>query len=310
MMEMKRYIVHSEKYNILGEVEDWIFSFDVVFDYEGKSKRIALKRPFPFPGEEGIKQMGAEAIETYIEKLLSGESKERKTMLHYWYLTEVERDGMKKLCVKGVVTGHPEFTDSTKFYDTGVMDIIINLEDGEALISSKHGLYHCPLEYCSFSYQDKEPLLIPKYEEIKEKYQGKIIYPSIEPGKVLLVLSNFDEYYFHSLYYQPEGEEESLDYSGYAHIGTFQDSYLISTEDYRIDLRYFPHFQNVEFYSEDTDGRPWYIENIGDVPLYAKTSKGTILLAPGERKLVARENAEKDKPILPGGDLYPATFIE
>lgn len=309
-MDIKCYDIYSEKYDIKGAIQDWMFSFDVVFEYEGKSVRIALDRPFPFPGEEGLKQIGIEAIETYMEKLKSGKVTERKTMLHEWYVTEVERDGMKKLCVKGVVTGHPEFTDSTKFYDTGVMDIIINLEDGEALISSKHGLYHCPLEYCSFSYQDKEPLLIPKYEEIKEKYQGKITYPSIEPGKVLLVLSNFSEYYFHSLYYQPEGEEESLDYSGHAHIGTFQDSYLISTEDYRIDLRYFPHFQNIEFYSEDTDGRPWFIENIGDVVLYARTSAGLLCLNPGERKEVKKENTEKDKPILPGGDLYPPGFIE
>lgn len=310
MMDIKCYDIYSGKYDIKGEVMDWQFSFDVVFEYAGKSKRIALKRPFPFPGEEGIKQMGIETIETYVEKLLSGEIKERKPMLHYWYLTEVEQGDEKYLIARGIVTGHKELTDSLSIHTSPVLDFEIDETAGEAIIKTNNTVYHCPLEYLRFERQDKAPQLIPEYEKVKELYQGKIQYPTIEPGNVLLVLSNFDEYYFHSLYYQPEGEEEPLDYSGHAHVGTFQDSYLIETDDYRINIRYFPHFQNISCYAEDTDGRPWYIENIGDVPLYAKTSKGIIRLAPGERKLVTRENAEKDKPILPGGDLYPAAFIE
>ena len=75
-------------------------------------------------------------------------------------------------------------------------------------------------------------------------------------------------------------------------------------------LRYFPHFQNIEFYSEDTEGCPFFIENIGDIIIYARTHAGTIKLEPGERKEVTRENAEREKPVLPGGDLYPARICE
>ena len=65
-------------------------------------------------------------------------------------------------------------------------------------------------------------------------------YPSIESGKVLLVLANFCDYYFHSLYYVPNDSEDGkpIEFYGSAHIGTFQDSYLIGTRDYRVDLRY------------------------------------------------------------------------
>ena len=77
-----------------------------------------------------------------------------------------------------------------------------------------------------------------------------------------------------------------------------------------VDLRYFPHYQNVEFYSEHTDNMPLFIENIGDVVLYAKTSAGTIKMEPGERKQVIKDNAEDNTPILPGGDLYPAGIME
>ena len=80
-------------------------------------------------------------------------------------------------------------------------------------------------------------------------------------------------------------------------------SCIIQGGDFKIDLRYFPHYQNIEFYSEDTDGCPWFIENIGDVVIYVKTSSGTIKLEPGDRKEVVKENAEDETPFLPGGSI-------
>lgn len=121
----------------------------------------------------------------------------------------------------------------------------------------------------------------------------------IEPGNVLLVLSDACAYYFDSLFYVPKTSEDGkpVEYFGYAHTGIRQDSYLIMSgesgmEDGRIDLRYFPREQTVEFYMEETDGCPWYLENQGSAALKAKTSCGSICLKPGERKRVCRENAE------------------
>ncbi len=189
--------------------------------------------------------------------------------------------------------------------------MFVDKDEEELVIHTENSIYHCPLAYCRFREQDKYPDMIPDYEEIKEKYKGKQEYPSIEKGKVLLVLSNFCDYYFHSFYYVPADseDEEPRHYTGWAHVGTFQDSYLISTEDGSIDLSYFPHFQNIEFYSEITCGCPWYIENIGDSVLYASISCGKIRLDPGKRKEVSKANAETDSPILPGGDLYPAGVL-
>ena len=98
-------------------------------------------------------------------------------------------------------------------------------------------------------------------------------------------------------------------YDAHPHVGMFKDSFLIFGQGAKIDLRYFPHFENIEFYAERTDGKPFFLENIGDIELYAKTSKGIIRLNPGERKLVSEENAQKDDPFLLGGDLYPAKFM-
>ena len=76
-----------------------------------------------------------------------------------------------------------------------------------------------------------------------------------------------------------------------------------------LQYRYFPHYQNIKFYAENTDARPLFIENIGDIALYAQTRCGLIRLESGERKEVKRENAEKEKLLLPGGDLYPMVVI-
>ena len=53
-----------------------------------------------------------------------------------------------------------------------------------------------------------------------------------------------------------------------------------------------------------------FIENIGNSTLYAEAEEGTYCFLPGERKEIIKENAEKEKPVLPGGDLYPAGIIE
>lgn len=84
----------------------------------------------------------------------------------------------------------------------------MDFEKGELLIITKNNKYHCPLEYCLWEEQDEHPDYIPEYEKIKEKYKDKIQYPSIEPGKVLIVLADFCPYYFHSAYYVPEGQKQ------------------------------------------------------------------------------------------------------
>ena len=81
---------------------------------------------------------------------------------------------------------------------------------------------------------------------------------------------------------------------------------LINDDKYEIDIRYFPHHENIEFYSECTGDRPLFVENIGTRTLYVQASCGIIKLDPNERKEVCKENSEDDAPPLAGGDLYPA----
>ena len=62
-------------------------------------------------------------------------------------------------------------------------------------------------------------------------------------------------------------------------------------------------------FEEEVGGRPFFVENLGDVNLYVKAGCGTICLKPGERKEVKGENAEKEATNRLSGNLYPKEMI-
>ncbi len=305
MGDVTEVTVYSEKYGAEGRIVDARNMVSKLFiEYEGKSAEIGLD--LNFTTRENYEARAVELMEAYIEQSLQEGEQLRPTKLYYWYPEKCTDENGDYVIMRGRVSGHPRLTDSIFIYTTRVMQQQVDWERGELLVQTRNTLYHCPLEYADLAKLEEHREWIPEYDRIKAAYEGKILYPQIEPGKVLLVLSNFSEYYFHSLYYVKEEGEEPLKYTGWPHVGMFQDSYLIETDDYEVDLRYFPHYQNIEFYSEQTNQCPWYIENVGDVTLYCKTSAGVMKVAPGERKEVCEDNAEEEDVRLAGGDLYPA----
>ena len=240
-------------------------------------------------------------MESTIERLAD---RQTEVFLHYWYVEDVRED---RVTAHGIVTGHPKLPDSIDINTSMVQSIEIDSEKEQAIIITRSKtVYHCPLNYCRFERQDEYAHLIPGYEEIKEKYEGKIDRPEIEYGKALLVLSDFDNYYFHSLCVKDKDGKVS-DHSGYPHVGMFQDSFLINSHG--IDLRYYPHYRNIEFYSTQTGGMPLYVENIGRSVIYIKYKGMTFAVQSGERKELCAENAEGDVGKLPDGDLYPAQIL-
>lgn len=297
------WFLHDNKGFVKEAIKEFVHFMDLYQDMDRRFVR----------NKEALKKQGEEIMNTYIEKLQSGEIKVRKVMLHYWFVErqKSDRTGEQYLQAHGIVTGHNRLMDATSIHTSAVKKIIINHDTKEAEIHTMNTVYYCPLPYCDFERQDEWKEVISDYEALKEKYKNTIKEPSIEAGNLLLVISNFDEFYFHSLYYIPEGETEPVKYSASPHIGMFQDSFLIEDENWdKIDLRYFPHYQNIEFYSEFSDGRPLFVENIGDITLYVKAACGTIRLEPGERKEVVKENTDSDIRGLPSGDLYPAGILD
>ena len=223
--------VYSEKYDIHGVVRDYGMVTKLFFTYEGKDIVMGVHRNI-LKGEK-YEDLGRNIIDSYVTNLASHEEG-KKLQLHYWYIGEHEIDGEMLRIGHGIVSGHKKLSDAIDMHTSAVEAIHIDEEEGELILTTRNSVYHCPLAYCRFRKQDEYPDLIPNYEHLKEKHKDTIEYPAIEPGKVLLVLANFCDYYFHSLYYVPKDSENGkcLEFSGWPHVGTFQDSYLINTEDY------------------------------------------------------------------------------
>lgn len=306
-MLRKEIEVYSSKYDIKGVIRDYGVLTKLLFTYQGKEIEMAIN--VDTSEVENLALAGQQLIDSYVSNLVT---QRKKISLHNWYINTHESENGTDYIGHGIVTGHYRLPDSCFIHTSKIRMISVNFKEDELIITTRNSIYHCPLEYCNWEKQEENAYIIPNYKKIKELYKDKIAYPKIEPGNVLLVLANYCEYYFHSLYYVPADskDQKPCAYQGHPHIGTFQDSFLIDVTGQPIDLRYFPHYQNIEFYAESTNGLPLFLENIGDAVLYAKTSVGTIKLNPGERKEVKKENAESDAPILPNGDLYPAGIIE
>ena len=291
-MNSERVInITSDKYHVTGTLEDYGVVIKLHFNFNGVSRTVGISRPLT----ESLEEKGLQMMEATIEQL----SEPGKVTLHYWY---IDLHNEKRIA-HGLVTGHPRVEDTHLIHTSPVKNISMDYDAEEVLIETKNRVYHCPLAYCKFQKQDTNPDLLPDYTTLKENYSNRIVDPEIEHGKVLLVLSDFDDSYFHSLCVKDDsGRVEH--YETYNHIGMFQDSFLIMGE--HVDLRYFPHYKSIEFYSDDTGEMPLFIENIGSCDLYARFRGETYCIHAGERKELSPENAESDAPRLPDGDLYPA----
>lgn len=299
-----------EVFGTKGQVCDYGMAIKLEFEYEGKKHEIGLSRGL----DNDLAQTGTKVMETVISRFLGKGSQPR---LYNWYISDKDNQA------HGNVKGNPKIKDTTFIHTSTVNGVEIDFENEEALITTRHTLYHAPLSHCDIDMQAGFPDMLPEFEKIKEKYskgrivdprlfgeiERRIVFPTIEQGKILLVLSDFDEYYFHSLCVIGE-DGEPLRYSAHAHIGTYQDSFLILADKGKsvIDLRYFPHYGNIEFYASDTDGMPLYAENISESTLYIRLHKLMFSLKGGQRIELCEKNACEDIDGLPDGDMYPAQF--
>lgn len=305
-MNAKHIKIQSKKYAVEGEIIESETESKLVFEYDSKKSEIILSSDFT--SLEKCESVTSTIIDDYVDKLCS--NNERKPMLHKWYMEEtVYGDNKEYTILRGTVSGHRYLMDSIFITTSSLKSYAIDNDNGELIAVTKNTVYHCPLSSCNFEKQDLVKKQILNYEKIKQYYQNKANAekPTIDDGKVLLVISNHDAYYFNSLYYKPINAEQPIKYDAHPHTGMSQDSFLIFGKE--VYLSYFPHYQNIEFYNERIGDKPFYIENIGDITIYCKTFCGIIKLNPKERKRVSKENAETKNTILSGRNLYPAEFL-
>ena len=201
--------------------------------------------------------------------------------------------------------GHGNVIGSSKFWvgefiNTSVIKRLEFMENDELLrIHTQNSIYDCALRNCSFRQQEPLAELPFSLEEYAEKYKfGSWGEP--ERDSILLVFADYKGYGLVDALVDLKGEIFHLD--GYAHLGMFQDSFLVQGS-YKakvkrlrnIDIRFFPPanlLSNIiQFYSFDSAGLPVYLHNAGRKTIVFDTRVGRLEVGAGIRKLVSGENA-------------------
>ncbi len=230
--------------------------------------------------------------------------------LYHWYISkETCMDGKTFAVAHGNVTGHKKLPDTMFIHTSKIVEVCVDQETEQVVIQTRNTEYHCRLSDIDYSKPDTSDY-IPELSEYAKKY-GKEREYTLDDNTILLVLSDHEEYYFEKMIIKKDGKV--YDGEMYTHIGTFQDSCLISCYGFEngVDIRYFPHAQHLETYCQETDSLPIYLQNSGDRAIYFTANEGVIMLEPGMRKLVSKENtrAVSEIPDLDRNDLYPAVEL-
>ncbi len=215
--------------------------------------------------------------------------------LRHWYLGEYEWNGEKVKLVYGQFFNRPGIYDGVLGHTSIVRSIKINRIEKEYEIQTNNTLYHCSFDSLFFERQDNSPYPLPEYEEIKEEYYRPVDTETLSKDDMLLVVSNYCDFYFERLIYQNEDGSDG-EYCGYPHIGNYTDSYLISRDDYEtydsdnlIDIRYYVLTCAFEFYSLAIGNKKkFWIENRGDISLHITGCGCDIDLEAGQRILALK----------------------
>lgn len=229
------------------------------------------------------------------------ENKYKQNTLRHWYLGEYEWKAEKVLLAYGQFFNRPRIANGRNGHTSIVQSVTINHEEKEFEIQTKNTLYHCSFDSCFFERQNDSPYKLPEYEAIKAEYFKPLDTEGLSKNDMILVVADYCDFYFEKLIYQNADGSEG-DYSGYAHIGNYTDSYLIDgNKEYceyedkseYIDIRYYVMDRGFEFYSLDTGGKNLWIENRGDSVLDIYGCGSPIELKPGKRILALKKDKRK-----------------
>ena len=148
---------------------------------------------------------------------------------------------------------------------------------------TKNSEYHCRLDEASFELFDEQgQVLLPGFENLREKYERRLEVPGQEDG-ALIVLDSEAEYYFVGAAYRCGGEVIEVRVPS-VHLGMVQDSVLmgcfIERTGQAIDYRYFPFSGKVKFYAWANE-LDTYITNAGTEKIKVEVKGQENLMEPG-----------------------------
>lgn len=284
---MKKKTFTNEKYNVFAEMEyDENISI-LNFWYRGRQIKLSWDIFDPSDHEE---EGASLLIGKYIEELL--EKRENIVIYRNWHVRESEiADDKGKLIG---IRARRDYRYAAKMTSVeSIGKVVVDELNHRVLCLSSGAMYICPLEFCDFLQQDKSPYMFVDYYKLKPLYENRKKERPIDSGKVHLKLSNYNAYYFDSIYYKPYDKKDDIRFFSAANPAANQDSFTImAKEDPRIDLRYIIESGYIQFYSQDTKAIPLFIENTGDIEITVVTNIGTMLIKANEVKEVVEHNMD------------------
>ena len=206
----------KKRYEDMYEVDIYDMSnYDLVIDVAGKTPEEVIEEIMV--GYERYKQ------------------EEKKCRLYYWYVDDDKH-------LHGNVTHRSDFFDGEKIHTSSVQKIDYDERNKIVIFTTRNTNYYCCLKYWDINKQSayrSVEFAFPELEDLKKAKEEIVELSPIEPGNVLVRFSNFDEAMFNSLYCVKNVGEEPVEYISSPHVGTFSDSFLVYTKDFKIDIRYY-----------------------------------------------------------------------
>lgn len=213
------------------------------------------------------------------------ESKYKENTIRHWYISDFEYEDKIYQVVRGSFYNRPGFYEGLHTRTSPIQEVKVLMEEQEYEITTMNTVYHCSFDSCYFERQDKSAFELPEYQQIRQRFFVPIETSTLSNDDMLLVVADFEDYFFKDLiYFDKSGNQEK--YLNNVHLGMVVDTYLITSKDYKVDIRWYVHDCGFKFYSLETDNRNLWIENVGDASLRIVMGDYVINLEPNTREKV------------------------
>lgn len=213
------------------------------------------------------------------------ESKYKENTIRHWYISDFEYEDKIYQVVRGTFYNRPGFYEGLHTRTSPIQEVKVSMEEQEYEITTMNTVYHCSFDSCFFERQDKSSFELPEYQQIRQKFFVSTETSTLSNDDMLLVVADFEDYFFKDLiYFDKSGNQEK--YLNNVHLGMVVDTYLITSKDYKVDIRWYVYDCGFKFYSLETGNRNLWIENVGDTSLRIVMGDNVINLEANTREKV------------------------
>lgn len=221
--------------------------------------------------------------------------------LYQWYLSPHRSGGH---ILHGIVTGHPNISDSTRIHTSPILDAHLHPDEPDTYVFRTHRTeYICRLEDCSrnqcdsflndiLAYTDIPGWLLSLRQHLLNAPQPEYrSFPDIPDNTILLRLGNNFPHYFGGMFVHVGGRKLTSE-EVCVHLGMFIESFLCLLYDNEqhanYDLSYFLHSGgHIQFYGWLNNSLPVRIENCGDDSIEIALPPTIMNIRPGEQVQIA-----------------------